>query len=333
MSDLIIEKIQRISSGHAHCAFTDLIACPFNADRLLCTYREAQHHMSEDGHIEVAVLSTTGTVMQRQRLRLPGWDLRDPQFSVDDQRTLWLTAYAKSFNPDGTVQKSANVSWFSTTGTSWSSMHWFGENRWWLWRLAWHDGQAYSLGYQRKANRLDLFAGHPRKQMHRLKPHVLSKRVHAAGFPSETELYFDNTHKMWALARRDGDTMTAKLGAATPPYTRWRWTDLGIYIGGPAWLPFTQETMLVCGRDFDGNQVATKLWLLHKPSARLQVLARLPSGGDTSYPGMVLNQDSLFVSYYSSHIDNTTRVYLATLRGINALRNVVKEREISDARK
>jgi hypothetical protein len=37
---------------------------------------------------------------------------------------------------------------------------------------------------------------------------------------------------------------------------------------------------------------------------------RLPSGGDTSYPGMVVHDGKLWVSYYSSH-EGKTSVYLA----------------------
>ena len=42
-------------------------------------------------------------------------------------------------------------------------------------------------------------------------------------------------------------------------------------------------------------------------------LVELPSGGDTSYPGMALRGSQLLVSYYSSH-EEKTAVYLARLR-------------------
>ena len=43
----------------------------------------------------------------------------------------------------------------------------------------------------------------------------------------------------------------------------------------------------------------------------LTTLAVLPSGGDTSYPGMVIDDDRLLLSYYSGHEDRTA-IYLAT---------------------
>jgi hypothetical protein len=40
---------------------------------------------------------------------------------------------------------------------------------------------------------------------------------------------------------------------------------------------------------------------------------QLPSGGDTSYPGLVWHDDFLWVSYYSSH-EGKAKIYLAKLR-------------------
>ena len=41
-------------------------------------------------------------------------------------------------------------------------------------------------------------------------------------------------------------------------------------------------------------------------------VAVLPSGGDTSYPGIARDGDSVMVSYYSSH-EGRTSIYLARL--------------------
>jgi hypothetical protein len=41
-------------------------------------------------------------------------------------------------------------------------------------------------------------------------------------------------------------------------------------------------------------------------------LVRFPSGGDTSYPGFVIHDGTLYVSYYSSH-EGKTSIYLAKM--------------------
>jgi hypothetical protein len=42
-------------------------------------------------------------------------------------------------------------------------------------------------------------------------------------------------------------------------------------------------------------------------------LIKLPSGGDTSYPGLVWHKNMLYVSYYSSH-EGKTSIYLAKVK-------------------
>jgi len=42
-------------------------------------------------------------------------------------------------------------------------------------------------------------------------------------------------------------------------------------------------------------------------------LTKLPSGGDTSYPGMVWHNNMLYISYYSSH-EGKTSIYLAKIK-------------------
>ncbi len=46
---------------------------------------------------------------------------------------------------------------------------------------------------------------------------------------------------------------------------------------------------------------------------RLTEFLTLPSGGDSSYPGMVYDKKTLWVSYYSSH-EGKTAIYLARVR-------------------
>jgi hypothetical protein len=49
------------------------------------------------------------------------------------------------------------------------------------------------------------------------------------------------------------------------------------------------------------------------PNARLEEIVSVPSGGDTSYPGLVWDDGMVWMSYYSSH-EGRTSVYLARLR-------------------
>jgi hypothetical protein len=47
-------------------------------------------------------------------------------------------------------------------------------------------------------------------------------------------------------------------------------------------------------------------------TGRMTEMLTLPSGGDTSYAGMVWHENQLWISYYSSH-GNKSSIYLAIL--------------------
>ena len=69
--------------------------------------------------------------------------------------------------------------------------------------------------------------------------------------------------------------------------------------------------MLAAGRFYDDGEY-TALFSIDPERGALTKLLRLPSGGDTSYPGLVRIGRTLLVSYYSSH-EGKTAIYLATL--------------------
>lgn len=60
-----------------------------------------------------------------------------------------------------------------------------------------------------------------------------------------------------------------------------------------------------------GNKAVTTIVKLARDGAVTPIIT-LPSGGDTSYPGLVLRRDRLLISYYSSH-EGQSRIYLAVL--------------------
>ena len=80
-------------------------------------------------------------------------------------------------------------------------------------------------------------------------------------------------------------------------------------IGGPQLIELPGGEIVVAGRDYVGK-AKTKLWRLDPETATLSDLLALPSGGDTSYPGLVYRDGLLWVSYYSSHEEKTS-IYLA----------------------
>ena len=73
--------------------------------------------------------------------------------------------------------------------------------------------------------------------------------------------------------------------------------------------------IVVVARMFRGSAKSAKTVLawLDPNKGQLTEFLTLPSGGDTSYPGLVWHDDLLWVSYYSSH-ENKTAIYLAKIK-------------------
>jgi hypothetical protein len=61
------------------------------------------------------------------------------------------------------------------------------------------------------------------------------------------------------------------------------------------------------------GQARTALCWIDPQAGTLAEALTLPSGGDTSYPGMVFHDGLLWVSYYASH-EGKTSIYLATVK-------------------
>ncbi|MGJ8681958.1 hypothetical protein [Paraglaciecola sp.] len=309
-----INWTKKIGFKGIHNAFTDL--CEFN-NQLFCCYREAQNHVSADGAIRIISLDFEGKSLNSLKIKLPDTDLRDPKLSITPQGNLMLLAYARLTNAENKTLSSVNLCWVSQTGESWSSMSQLADKGWWLWRINWHKNTAYGFSYNRKANAINLFKGDPKRSFHLHQASCLSLTKDKKGYPNESDMVFIND-TAYALIRRDADTYSAQLGISQTPFKKWIWLDLKIYIGGPVMLRLNETTLLIAGRIVQGNKLVTGLISLDikslsKNTPKLTLVKVLPSAGDNSYPGLVLKNDALYISYYSTHEGNKTCVYLTKL--------------------
>jgi hypothetical protein len=313
---MYVNWTKKIGNTGIHNAFTDL--CEFRG-LLFCCYREAKNHVSADGSIRVITLDFCGNYLNSLKISIPQNDLRDPKISITPNGNLMLISYARLTTSNNKTLSSRNLCWISQTGKSWSSSTEFAHRGWWLWRVRWHNELAYGFAYNRKANAIHLYKGDPKRSFHLHQSSVLCLEKHNKGYPNESDLVF-NDKKAYALIRRDADSYSAQLGVSHFPYKQWKWVDLKSYIGGPVMLQLNNKTMLIAGRILQGNKLVTGLLSLdisnldlNSLDVQLKLLTVLPSAGDNSYPGLVLKNKTLYVSYYSSHEGRKTSVYLAEI--------------------
>jgi len=301
--------LKKIGNKADHNAFVDL--CEFN-QQLYCCYREAKNHISADGIICILTLDIHGKILYSNRIIMPKTDLRDPKITVTPDGNIMLVAFARRTTINNQTIGTDNLTWVSQTGHSWSAAKTFADRGWWLWRVRWYKGLAYGFAYNRKHNAIHLYCGQPRRSFHLHQPFALSLYKHKKGYPNESDIIFDN-NKAFAIVRRDADSYSAQLGHSTFPFKKWRWTDLKRYIGGPVMLRLDKNFSLVAGRIIKHGRLVTGLLKMNLSNGNLQELLILPSAGDNGYPGLVLKKNMLYVSYYSSHEDNKSCVYLAQI--------------------
>jgi len=300
-----IVDVQKIWDRAPHNAFTDLIR--FN-DVWYCAFREGEGHVSPDGVLRI-IRSEDGNIWESAALIKSdnGHDLRDAKLNITPEGKLMLSG-AESQKPKekGILQ---SMVWFSEEGTLWSKGHIIGDPNFWLWRTTWHKGTAYCAGYgcRTEKDRLKLYKSADGKQFQ-----ILVDNLQDENFPNEASLLFSGDNRAYCLLRRDGDESSALLGIARPPYTEWSWKNLGTRVGGPHMIRIPDGRFIAAVRLYD-DPVRTALCRLDPDAGALTEILALPSGGDTSYAGLVWHDDMLWCSYYSSHEEKTS-IYLAKVR-------------------
>ncbi len=293
-------EVRRIWDAAPHNAFTDLL---WHDGCWWCVFREGQDHVSDDGALRV-ITSKEGEVWESAALLTwEGGDLRDAKICVTPSGELMLGGAVRLGQEPPWIFQS--VAYFSADGRSWSEPVFIGDEQFWLWRTTWHQGIAYSFGYGcAEDNRfLRLYCSRDGRSFD-----TLVERIELGSYPNETQIVFGPDSTAYCLLRRDPEH--GMIGVASAPYTDWEWLDLGVRIGGPALAMLPDGRLVACVRRYYDPEYRTALGWVDPEAGTYEEFLELPSGGDTSYAGLVYREERLWVSYYSSHEEKTC-IYLA----------------------
>jgi len=296
---LKVASVTRIWQGGRHNAFTDLIRFK---GRFYCVFREGAGHVSPDGKIRVLVSDDGASWASAALLGKTGQDLRDAKISRMPDGRLMILGGAAPRKAREHVPTGSFVS-FSADGAAWTAPKLVGDPKRWIWRVTWHKGTGYAVDYNHpgKTTLLTTTDG--------LKYTTLLGPMCTRGAPNEATLRFAPDGTCHCLQRRRG---SALLGRAKPPYKQWTWRDLGHYIGGPNMIRLPGGTWIGAGRILK-PRTHTALFTLDMAAGKTGPKLKLPSGGDTSYPGLLWHDGLLWVSYYASH-EGKTSIYLARVK-------------------
>ena len=297
-----------------HNSNTDLI---HHRGQFLLVHAASPYHMGSSDCRLVVRRSTDARRWEKlAELRMPGEDIRDPKFAVIAGKLFLYALPNRGFYavPYGTVYST------SETGEQWSPfervvLEGTEPAGWLFWRPKTRDQRTwYVPAYWNR---------HGRSILLQSQDGVRWKRVSEIWFGEgndETDIEWLPDGRLLATARlevtpdrllgnRDASTL---LATAAPPYERWSYHKSRVTrLDGPALFAYDGRVYAVARYQAGARGALTRLGgsfsrkrtslFLVEPE-RLVRLSDLPSAGDTSYAGVVLKDDSLFASYYTSDI-------------------------------
>lgn len=311
--DLVLESLDLVKDG-LHNSNTDFIRLD---GRYWLAYVSSPFHFGSSGstlHLAVAD-SPTGPWTGVKSLKAPGDDIRDPKLAAIGGRLFLYALENRSFNPEPyrTVYSS------SADGKAWDEFRPLeGLDGWLLWRTLDVGGTRYATAYWWEHGKAVLL-----RSPDGVRWDIVST-VNEGERNDETEALLLPGGRLLATARLEYDESWADgalgdprgstlISESLPPYDSWkplaesRLTRLD----GPALFEYRGRAFAI-GRYQDGTGPLTPQGscLARKRSSLFEVRADglvritdLPSSGDTSYGGVVVEGDEAWATYYSSPVD------------------------------
>ena len=310
-------SVQKIWDEGTHAAFTSLVKFE---DQYYCTFREGYGHVfDEKGNAEglIRVLASKDGETWKSVLDtgIEGIDCRDPKLCVTHDGRLMLLFGGSMYRERKLLSQQGYVM-FSKDGRRFSDPEKIvlrpdpvNEQNW-LWRVTWNGDTGYgiSYGFGEKGRTLVLYC---------TKDGVLYDEVKSfdfEGFPNEATLRFLPDGRMLMMLRRDGEDRMGYWGVAEPPYTEWNVKPMPLQVGGPDFVVLDDGTILAGTRSYAIGGHCKTIIIKGNLEGDFQEVFALPSDGDTSYPGMIVVGDELWVSYYSTNgVPGKAAIFLAKI--------------------
>lgn len=308
--------VDKIWDEGTHAAFTSLVK--FNG-KYYCSFREGYSHIFDaEGRAEGKVRILESKDGRKWKpvacIGKEGIDLRDPELSVTPDGRLMVTIGGSVYRNRKLVSAIPMVC-FSQDGRNFSAPQPIVMDERaktthdWVWRVTWNEGVGYGVSYS-EARKDTIALMSTRDGIH----YNLVTKMGISGSPSETTIRFMPDGRMLMMVRRDGGDYQGYWAVSQPPYTQWEWEPMGFCVGGQDFVvPKGEDIILGTRTYFVPGHCKTALFrgTIHGDWEEVYVL---PSDGDTSYPGILIEKDEVWVSYYSStEKEGKAAIYLAKL--------------------
>jgi len=310
-----------------HCAFTDIVRFK---EKFYCTFREATGHVPGngiDGKIRVIESENGKDWKSSALIEEKNIDLRDSKFSLMPDGRLMLSCGGSDYDGDSLMEWHTRVM-FSRNGTDWTTprrVRGIPSNNWFF-RLTWSGDTGYVASNVCGA---DPSSGTVNTKERKLIVYKTTDGINyeqvsgnIAPFPQacEATIRFKEDKSMVVVIRNNkkGDDFRSGVFALSfPPYKEFRNVRIGHSMNGQNLLQLGPAKWLIGTREGgferpEGREGESTVLITIGEDGIYKRIFELPSGGDASYPGFLVFQDKLWVSYYSSH-EGKTSIYLSII--------------------
>ena len=303
-------QTQRITFNEGiNNSFTDLT---FFNNQFFLAYRESDKHAyGRNGIIKIYTSLNCKQWELLKEFSVDGTDLRDPKFAVNGNN-LSIYLHGSVYKETLLVEFKDFISEFSVIG--WSNLKTvlldnkkleiakLSGNESWPWRITWYKGLAYVFGYNTNGI-FDFYTS--QDGMNFVNKGSYFKEI--GSIPTEATIRIDHKGDFYSLVRR-GSGFANLLKSTNKGGT---WKIIGeipiVSLGGPNFL-FYKNGLILSGRE-NASVVLSYYDLSNNKYSKMETLE---SGGDCSYPGMVIKDNYLWISYYSAHENKIgTSIYLS----------------------
>ena len=293
-----------------HNAFTDLVC--WRGMYYIC-FRNSISHVGKDGKVVVVAGSD---LKNWKRVAVPIntiGDDRDPHMIATEERLYvfsgtWMIRKGEKINV-GTVPLLDCWSFCSYTedGETWSDpVCLYGRNHW-LWSPVLIGDTFYCVSELGGGTVEDRDSWNV--QLLRSKDALTWEFVSSIldhDRPNETAIRMKPDGTMQALIRAQSESAGSFIGESKAPYTDWEIIPIDTVIQSPEFVQ-VGDAVYVGGRSREqdpdnSDRQVSRMSVWRMAERDVEHVITLPSGGDTSYPGMIAQEDgSILISYYSQH--------------------------------
>ena len=309
-------EVVKIWDQGLHNAFTDLVR--FN-DAFYCTFREGTTHVKGwDGKARVLKSKDGKSWTSVALLEMNGRDVRDPKLSITPDNKIMVLMDVEANDNGKVISRKPYISYSDNAGGNFSSPkestvdEKIASASDWVWRVTWNNGIGYAINYQ-PGGIVYLVKTKDGTQFENV------SRIEIDGQPNESTIRFDKNGKMYVMIRREQKDKMGVLATSNPPYKDWTFNQMNQRVGGPNFIFLNDTTLCMGSRLYPAEETAGEGLKKHLSAVfiadlkgKINKIIELPSGGDTSYPGMLVYDGKLWYSYYSSH-EGKTSIYLAKI--------------------